>query len=59
MAASMFIYLIIYLYVHIQRSITGNKLLDVEFVNIYNKHIMVLPQDKYRNSHCTHKNGIL
>jgi len=47
----------IYSYVYIKRFKTGNKPLDIEFVNIYYKHIMVLYQDKYRTS-IVHKNEI-
>jgi hypothetical protein len=47
-----------YSFTHIRRTIIGNKPLDVEFVNIHNKHIMVLYQEKYRTSHCIHKNEI-
>ena len=36
----------------------GNKPLDEVFVNIYNKNITILYQDKYRTSHCIHKNKI-
>jgi hypothetical protein len=49
------IHLCDYSYVYIPSSINGNKPLDVEFVNMYSKHVIVQYQDKYRTSHCTHK----
>jgi len=48
--------LFIYSYIYIQTVIIGTKPLDVEFVKVYNNHIMVLYQEKYRTSHCIHKN---
>jgi len=53
-----YVYLFVYLCVYIQRSIIGNKPLAVEFVNIYNKHIMILYKDKYQTSYCIHSNEI-
>jgi hypothetical protein len=39
---------LIYSYAYIKRFIIVNKPLDVEIVNFYYKHMMVLYQDKYR-----------
>jgi len=52
----LFIYLFIYSYIYIQTPIIDTKPLDVEFVSLYNNHIMVPYQEKYRTSHCIHTN---
>lgn len=51
------IYSFVHMYIFRDSKIC-NKPLVVEFVNIYNKYIVVLCQDKYRTSYCIHQNEL-